>query len=125
MHYNTVPTHASVLDHQDQAKQGTQHACVTPSTLVATQKTPVPMCEMVLHSVDPWRQLLKVVARLDHSDRYHHAVLCIGIDLHVVARRIPTARLLHHSRRGISRAHSSLLVVLIFLQLRKFLERLR
>ena len=81
--------------------------------------------EIVFHSVNPRLQLLEVVARLDHSDRHHHTVLGIGVDLHVVARRIPAARLLHHSGLGIARAHSPLLFVLVFfLQLVKLLERL-
>src|SRR5213596_728220 len=52
-------------------------------------------------------------------------VLRIGVDLHVVARRKTTVRLLHHSRLRITRADSSVLFVLaFFLQLLKFLKHL-
>src|SRR6266481_904742 len=83
------------------------------------------LAQVLLHSLHPRLQLLKVIARLHHSHRYHHTFLRIRVDLDVIARCKATVGLLHHPCLGITRAHPSLLFVLTFFrQLVKFLQRL-
>src|SRR4029453_15970599 len=83
--------------------------------------------KVVLPSVDPRIQFFKVIARLHPSHGHHHPVSCIRVDLHVVARRITAASLLHYPCLGITRAPPSVFFGLppaFFGQLVKLLQRL-
>src|SRR4029077_9002933 len=48
------------------------------------------LAQVLLHSLHPWLQLFKVIARLHYSHRHHHTFLRIRVDLDVIARRKPT-----------------------------------